>query len=109
MFSHLDLCMGWTWDHLPEATENLDKASVYTWQSQSKNNTQLSMWLVTVIKSDAAKSNTALKPGRLGPWIKLKVVKQEMARVDIILGISELKWTRMGEFNLDDHYTYYCG
>ena len=41
---------------------------------------------------------------------KLEVVKQEVARVNIdILGISELKWTRMGEFNSDDIYIYYCG
>jgi len=41
---------------------------------------------------------------------KLEVVKQEMARVNIdILGISELKWTGMGEFNSDDHHIYYCG
>ena len=41
---------------------------------------------------------------------KLEVVKQEMARVNIdILGISEQKWTRMGKFNLDDHYIYYSG
>ena len=41
---------------------------------------------------------------------KLEVVKQEMARVNVdILGISELKWTEMGEFNSDDHYVYYCG
>ena len=41
---------------------------------------------------------------------KLEVVKQEMARVNIdILGISELWWTGMGEFNSDDHYIYYCG
>ena len=41
---------------------------------------------------------------------KLEVVKQEMARVNIdILGISELKWTRTGKFNTDDHYIYYCG
>ena len=40
---------------------------------------------------------------------KLEVVKQEMARVIVdILGISELKWTGMGEFNSDDHYIYYC-
>ena len=40
---------------------------------------------------------------------KLKAVKREMARVNIdILGISELKWTGMGEFNSDDHYVYYC-
>ena len=41
---------------------------------------------------------------------KLEVVKQEMATVNIdILGISELKWTEMGEYNSDDHYIYYCG
>ena len=41
---------------------------------------------------------------------KLEVVKQGMARVNInILGISELKWAGMGEFNSDDHYIYYCG
>ena len=41
---------------------------------------------------------------------KLEVVKQEMASVNIdILGISELKWTGMGKFNADDHYTYHCG
>ena len=41
---------------------------------------------------------------------KLEVVKQEMVRVNVdILGISELKWTGMDEFNSDDHYIYYCG
>ena len=41
---------------------------------------------------------------------KLEVIKQEMARVNVdILGISELKWTGMGEFNSDDHCIYYCG
>ena len=53
----------------------------------------------------------------IGPWNvramnqgKLQVVKQEMARVNVnILGISELKWTGMGEFNSDGHYIYYCG
>ena len=41
---------------------------------------------------------------------KLEMVKQEMARMNInILGISELKWTQMGEFNSDDHYIYYRG
>ena len=41
---------------------------------------------------------------------KLEVIKLEMARMDInILGISELKWTGMGEFNSDDHYIYYYG
>ena len=41
---------------------------------------------------------------------KLEVVKHEMLRVTVdTLGISELKWTGMGEFNSDDHYMYYCG
>ena len=41
---------------------------------------------------------------------KLEVVKQEMARVNVnILGLSELKWTGMDEFNSDEHYIYYCG
>ena len=41
---------------------------------------------------------------------KLEVVKQEMARVNVhILGIRELKWPGMGEFNSDGHYIYYCG
>ena len=39
---------------------------------------------------------------------KLELIKQEMAR-SLILGISELKWIGMGEFNSDDHYMYYCG
>ena len=63
------------------------------------------------VKSDAVKSNC------IGTWNvrsmnqgKLEVVKQEMARVNIdILGISELKWTGMVEFNSDDHFFYYCG
>ena len=53
----------------------------------------------------------------IGIWIvrsmnqgKLELVTQEMARVNInILGIRELKWSGMGEFNSDDHYIYYCG
>ena len=41
---------------------------------------------------------------------RLEVIKQEMIRVNIdILGISKLRWTRMGEFNSDDHFIYYCG
>ena len=41
---------------------------------------------------------------------KLKLVKQEMARVNVnILGISEIRWTGIGKFDSDDHYIYYCG
>ena len=64
------------------------------------------------VKSDAVKKQYCT-----GTWNvrsmnqgTLEVVKQEMARVNIdILGISELKWTGMGELNSDNHYTYYCG
>ena len=66
-------------------------------------------------RSDAVKCNIArnlegsMNLGSMNQG-KLEVVKQEMARVNIdILGISELKWTGMGEFNSDDHYIYYCG
>ena len=60
------------------------------------------------VKSSAVKKNIAKEP-RMNQS-KLDMVKEEMARSNInILGISELKWTEMGEFNLDDHYIYYCG
>ena len=66
---------------------------------------------------DASKVGCRKEQYCIGTWNvrpmnqgKLKVVKQEVARVNInILGISELKWTGMGEFNSDDHYIYYCG
>ena len=64
-----------------------------------------------IISNVLVKNSIAQEPGMLGPWIKVnwKGVKQEMARVNInILGISELKWTRTGEFNSDDKYIYYC-
>ena len=79
--------------------------------TQSENNTQLWMWLV-IVKSNAVKSNTAKEPEiKLGPWIKAnwKWSKQEMTRVNTdILGISELRWTGMDEFNSDDHSIYHC-
>ena len=86
--------------------------------SQSKNNTQLWMWLVDQSpESHRIKVLCCKKQYCIGTWNvrsmnqgKLEVVKQEMARVNgDILGISELKWTGMGEFNSDDHYIYYCG
>ena len=68
------------------------------------------------VTSDGSKVRCCKEQYCIGSWNvrsmnqgKLEVVKQEMARVDIdILGISELKWTGMGEFNSDDHYIYYC-
>ena len=69
--------------------------------------------MVIEARSDAVKSNIAYEPGMLVRSMnqgKLEVAKQEMVRVNInILGISQLKWTGMGEFNSDDHYIYYCG
>ena len=74
--------------------------------SQSKNNTQLWMGLVIEARSNALNVRN-LRSMNQG---KLEEVKQEMARVNVdILGISDLKWTGMGEFNSDDHYIYYCG
>ena len=76
--------------------------------SQSKNNNQT---------GDRSKVWCCKEQYCIGTWNvrsmnqgKLEVVKQEMARVNVdILGISELKWTGMGEFNSDDRYIYYCG
>ena len=75
--------------------------------SQSKNNSV----------GDGSKVQCCKEKYCIGTWNvrsvnqgKLEVVKQEMARVNVdILGISELKWTGMGEFNSDDHYIYYWG
>ena len=62
------------------------------------------------VKSDAVKSNVGTWNVRSINQGKLEVVKQDMARVNIdILGISEQRWTGIGEFNSDDHYIYYCG
>ena len=69
------------------------------------------------VTGDGSKARCCKEQYCIGTWNvrftnqgKLEVVKQEMSRVNIdILGISELKWTEMGEFNSDDHYIYYCG
>ena len=69
------------------------------------------------VTADRSKVQCCKEQYCIGTWnvmsmnqCKLEVVKQEMARVNIdILGISELRWTGMGEFNSDDHYIYYCG
>ena len=67
------------------------------------------MWLVIEANSNAIKSNLAWEPGILGLRIKANW-KCSNRRSDVdILGISELKWIGMGEFNSDEHYTYYCG
>ena len=92
-----------------EVSRELTPERMKRW-NQSKNNTQLWMWLVMEVW--CCKEQYCI-----GKWIdrslnhgKLEVVKQEMTRANIdILGISELKWSGMGEFNSNDHYIYYCG
>ena len=69
------------------------------------------------MNDDGSKVQCCKEQYSIGTWNvrsmnqgKWKVVKQEMARVNIdILGISKLKWTGMGKFNSDDHYIYHCG
>ena len=69
---------------------------------------------VVDVTGDRSKVQCCKEQYCLGTWNvrstnQGKLVKQEMARVKVdILGISELKWTVMGEFNSDDHYIYYC-
>ena len=75
------------------------------------------LYPVVYVTGDRSKVRCGKEQYCIGTWNvrpmnqgKLEVVKQEMARVNVnILGISELKWTGMGEFNSDDHYIYYCG
>ena len=125
-FSILDLRTPWTvWkdkdmtlkDGLPRsvdaqyATEKSGEIALEGMKRLS-HNAQLWMWLVVKSKVHCCKEQYSI-----GTWNvssmnqgKLEAVKQEMARVNInILGISELKWTRTGKFNSDDHYIYYCG
>ena len=97
---------------LLEISEDITPERMKAW-SQSKNNTQL--WMGQVI--DRSKSRCCKEQYCIGTWNvksmnqgKLEVVKQDMKRVNNILGISELKWIGMSEFNSDDHYyIYYCG
>ena len=67
------------------------------------------------VTGDGSKVQCSKEQYHTGTWNirsmnqgKLQVVKQEVARVNI-LGVNELKWTGMGKFNSDDHYIYYCG
>ena len=81
-------------------------------QSPSENNSP-----VVDVTGDGSKVQCCKEQYFIGTWNvrsrnqgKLEVVKQEMAKVNInILGLGELKWTGMGEFNSDDHCIYYCG
>ena len=91
------------------------------WRNNSRNNEEAEpkqkQCPVVDVTGDGSKIQCCKEPYCIGTWNvrpmdqgKLEVVKLEMARVNInILGIRELKWTGMGEFNSDDHYIYYCG
>ena len=90
------------------------------WRNNSKKNEGMEpkqkQYLAVDVTGDGSKVRCCKKQYCIGAWNvrsmnqgKLEVVKQEVARVNNILGISELKWTGMGEFNSDDHYIYYCG
>ena len=91
------------------------------WRNNSRKNEEMEpkqkQHPVVKVRGDGSKIQCGKEQYCIGTWNvksmnqgKLEVVKQEMARVNInILGISGLKWAGMGEFNSDDHYTYYCG
>ena len=96
-------------------------ASGDQWRNNSRKNEEMEpkqkQYAAVDVTGDRSKVQCCKEQYCIGAWNvksmnqgKLAVVKQEMARVNIdILGISELKWTGMGEFNSDDHYIYYCG
>ena len=91
------------------------------WRNNSRKNVGMEskqkQYPVVDVTGDRSKVQCCKEQYCIGTWNvrsmnkgKLEVVKQEMARVNVnILGISELKWTLMGEFNSDIHYIYYCG
>ena len=96
-------------------------ATVEEWRNNSRKNEgtepEQKQHPVVDMTGDGSKVQCCKEQYCIGIWNvrsmnqgKLEVIKQEMARVNIdILGLSELKWTGMGEFNSDDHYVYYCG
>ena len=89
------------------------------WRNNSRKNEEMEpkqkQHPAVAVTGDRSKVESCKEQYCIGTWNvksmnqgKLDVVKQEMARVNVdILGISELRWTRMGEFNSDDHYIYY--
>ena len=96
-------------------------ATGYKWRNNSRKNERMEpkqkQFPAVDVTGDRSKVRCYKEQYCIGTWNvrsmnqdKLEVVKQEMARVKVnILGISELKWTGIGEFNSDDHYIYYCG
>ena len=107
-------------DELPRSV-SAQYATGDQWRNNSRKNEETEpkqkQQPVVEVTGDGNKLRCCKEQYCVGTWNvrsmnqgKLKVVKQEMTRVNIdILGISELKWTGMGKFNSDDHYIYYCG
>ena len=106
-------------EELPRSV-NAQYATEDQWRNNSRKNEGMEPKQkqnpVADVIGDRSKVRCCKEQYCIGNWnvssmsqAKLKVVKQEMARVNFdILGISKLKWTGMGEFNSDDHYIYYC-
>ena len=107
-------------DELPRSV-GTQYATGEKWRNNPRKNKEMEpkqkQHPVVYVTSDGSKDQGCKEQCCIGTWNvrsmnqgKLEVVKQEMARVNsYILGISKLKWTRMGEINSDDHYIYYCG
>ena len=106
-------------DELPRSV-GTQYATGDQWRNNSRKNEEMEskqkQHPVVDVTDDRSKVRCCKEQYCVGTWNvrsmnqgKLEVVKQEMVRVNVdILGISELKWTGMGEFSSDDHYTYYC-
>ena len=108
-------------DELPRSV-GVQYATGDQWRNNSRKNEEMEpkknkQYPVVDVTGDRSKVRCCKEQYCIGTWNvksmnqgKLEGVKEEMARVNVdILGISKLKWTRMGEFNSDDHYIYYCG
>jgi len=111
-------------DRIPKEELTRSVSAQYTtgdqWRNNSRKNERMEpkqkQYPVVDVTGDRSKIRCYKEQYCIGTWNvrcmnkgKLEVVKQEIARVNVdILGISKLKWTRMGEFNSDDHYIYYC-
>ena len=107
-------------DELPRSVDT-QYATGGQWRNNSRKNEETepkqNQHPLVDVTGDGSKVQCCKEQYCIGTWNvrsmnqgKLEVVKQEIARVNIdILGISELKWTTIGEFNSDDHYFYYCG
>ena len=102
-------------DELPRSV-SAQFATGDQWRNNSRKNEGMEPkqkeYLAVDVTGDRSKVACCKEQYCIGTWNvgSMNQGKQEMARVNVdILGISELKWTGMGEFNSDDHYIYYCG